>query len=655
MLVLLALIFPGPDSRVAGQVSDPSGAYRADIDGLRGVAILSVVAFHAFPQLVRGGFVGVDVFFVISGYLISSIIYRGLSQGRFTLRAFYARRIRRIFPALIVVLMACFAAGWFSLLANEYTQLGKHIAGGAGFSSNLVLWRESGYFDPAAELKPLLHLWSLGVEEQFYIAWPLLLVLAWKRRVSLLSLTLSVLAVSFWVSITTSRTDLVAAFYSPISRFWEIVIGGALAFGSIHYVSPREGHRTNARNLRAFAGALLIAAAMFGLSRAREFPGWWALLPTVGAFLVISAGPDAWLNRRVLSHRLLVLLGAISYPLYLWHWPLLSFAHIYGSTAPSAALRVGLALSSALLAWLTYRFIERPVRSRDSARQIGVLVVLMLAVGAAGAYTFARKGFEARFPESIRRYAAYRFDAGAGARPRSCWLTADQPFTEYSSECVDGPPATIAARPLVFIWGDSYAARLYPGLRSVYGDRYRLAQFTRDSCPPVLEFFPGPCADGNAFVLGRIQETRPSAVVLFAVWYRYSSDWAGESEFTRALVRTISALERTGVPRIIVVGPAPGWRKSLPRLVYESAARDPRHRVPLRLHAGLDPAFAPADSLLKALLAGPSVTYVSLRDLLCDGDGCLTHVGEGPDNIVTWDDGHFTVPGAVYVARRLLP
>jgi peptidoglycan/LPS O-acetylase OafA/YrhL len=198
---------------------DPPPEYRADIDGLRGVAILSVVGFHAFPQLVRGGFVGVDVFFVISGYLISSIIFRSLSQGRFTLRAFYARRIQRLFPALIVVLVACFAVGWLTLLANEYKQLGKHIAGGAGFSANLILWSESGYFDPAAELKPLLHLWSLGVEEQSYIAWPLLLFLAWKRRLSLLSLTLFVIAVSFWLNVSTSRTNPVAAFYSPIPRF----------------------------------------------------------------------------------------------------------------------------------------------------------------------------------------------------------------------------------------------------------------------------------------------------------------------------------------------------------------------------------------------------------------------------------------------------
>jgi len=204
-------------------------AYRPDVDGLRAVAILSVLGFHTFPRLVSGGFVGVDVFFVISGYLISSIILAGLESGHFSLRQFYARRIRRIFPAAISVLVACFMVGWLVLLANEYSQLGKHIAAAAGFSLNLVLWRESGYFDTVAALTPLLHRWCRGVEEQFYIVWPLVLWLAWKCRVNAFVLTLCIIAISFWLSARTTPTDPVSAFYSPITRFWELSIRCALA------------------------------------------------------------------------------------------------------------------------------------------------------------------------------------------------------------------------------------------------------------------------------------------------------------------------------------------------------------------------------------------------------------------------------------------
>ena len=639
-------------------MSESPADYRADIDGLRGVAILSVVAFHTFPQQVRGGFVGVDVFFVISGYLISSIIIRGLSQDRFTLRGFYVRRIRRLFPALIVVLATCLAVGWLSLLANEYKQLGKHIASGAGFSSNLVLWNESGYFDRAAEVKPLLHLWSLGVEEQFYIVWPLLLVLAWKRQINLFALTLFVLAVSFWLNIRTSHTNLVAAFYSPIPRFWEILLGGALAFGSIHSVFPRKGWGIHSRNGTAFAGALLIIAAVFGLSQARAFPGWWALLPTVGAFLIISAGPDAWINRRILSHRLAVLLGLISYPLYLWHWPLLSFANIFAETVTSNAVRGAAALSSVLLAWLTYSFVERPVRNRGGEQVAGLLIVLILAIGSLGAYTFWRGGFETRFPESIRPYANYQFDPSEGARAHRCWLDGQQSFTAYAAECVDSAPGKAMAGPLMLVWGDSHAARLWVGMRHVYGDRYRLAQFTRDSCPAVGALLGGPCGEGNAFVLRKIQEIKPDIVVLFAVWDYYIAHFperTADSPLIKALSQTIALLKDLGVPRIIVVGPAPKWRKPLPELLFKAAARDPRHRVPIRMSVGLDPAFVQADTLLRTVYAGQSVTYVSLGEILCDADGCLTHVGEGPDGIITGDYGHLTTPGAVYVAQRLPP
>lgn len=208
--------------------------YRADIDGLRAIAILSVVGFHAFPNWVKGGFIGVDVFFVISGYLISTIIIGSLERDSFNFVEFYSRRIKRIFPALLLVLIASFALGWFVLLADEYKQLGKHIAGGAGFISNFLFWNESGYFDNAAETKPLLHLWSLGIEEQFYIFWPLLLWFVWKKRFNLLTIAITVAIVSFALNIVKVRSDTVAAFYSPQTRFWELMAGSILAYMTLH-------------------------------------------------------------------------------------------------------------------------------------------------------------------------------------------------------------------------------------------------------------------------------------------------------------------------------------------------------------------------------------------------------------------------------------
>src|SRR5580658_2009853 len=326
--------------------------YRPDIDGLRAIAVLAVIGFHAFPAWIRGGFVGVDVFFVISGYLISTILLTGMERGSFRFTRFYIRRIRRIFPALIVVLLACMVAGWLVLFSFEYKALGKHVAGSAAFVSNFVLWNEAGYFDKAAATKPLLHIWSLGIEEQFYIVWPLLLYLVWKRKAATLALLLLLFTFSFTFNVLSS--DSAADFYSPLTRFWELMAGAVLAYLSLHWENldkiirklPRPvpqiigsgaALESITRNITAVIGVFLIVATVFTVDETKKFPGWWALLPVVGTYLMIASGPHAWINNKLLATRGLVAIGLISYPLYLWHWPLLSFIRIVNGTAPSAA------------------------------------------------------------------------------------------------------------------------------------------------------------------------------------------------------------------------------------------------------------------------------------------------------------------------------
>jgi len=347
--------------------ADFHSAHRRDIDGLRAVAILSVLGYHANSNWLPGGFVGVDIFFVLSGYLISGIIFNGLQQSRFSFADFYARRIKRIFPALLLVLVAVCLFGWFALFTDEYRMLGAHLAAGAGFVSNIVLWREAGYFDPAADLKPLLHLWSLGIEEQFYLFWPPLLYLLWLRRIKPLPVIIAITIGSFalnayWVSAHEVRT-----FYLPATRLWELSLGGALA--CIH-VNDRDAYaRWSARlgvagaRLMAASGLALLIVSVCLLSKHQLFPGWRATLPTIGTLLLIAAGPRTWINRNLLGNPLMVFVGLISYPLYLWHWPLLSFQRIVtGAELSTTTLLTTMALAVAL-AWLTYRFIERPIRT----------------------------------------------------------------------------------------------------------------------------------------------------------------------------------------------------------------------------------------------------------------------------------------------------
>lgn len=374
--------------------------YRPDIDGLRAIAVGSVVVFHAFPWLVPGGYVGVDVFFVISGFLITTNILGGLSTGTFTIRGFYDRRVRRIFPALTVVLATTYALGWVTLFDKEFEQLGKHVAGGAFFVSNLFLWAESGYFDTSSEVKPLVHLWSLGIEEQFYIVWPLLLwaMFRFGRRIgsNVVVSTLLLMAASFVLGLV--ALDSVGGYYSPINRFWELLVGALLAIVSFGRTTPlfeRVGSRGS--HLAATLGMVLVIVPMFALDGTSSFPGWNAIPPTVGAALLIASGPHTWWGRQVLSRRLMIGIGLISYPLYLWHWPLLVYARILASGVPAAGIRVGAVVLAVVLSYLTYRLVERPLRfHRRRQAVVTGLVVAVAAIGGLGAYTHSQNGLNGR-------------------------------------------------------------------------------------------------------------------------------------------------------------------------------------------------------------------------------------------------------------------
>lgn len=379
--------------------------YRPDIDGLRAVAVISVVTYHAFPAWIKGGFIGVDIFFVISGFLISTIIFENLDKGTFGFSEFYSRRVRRIFPALILVLLFCLILGWLALLSDELNQLGKHVAAGAGFISNIVLLSEAGYFDNSAESKPLLHLWSLGIEEQFYIIWPFVLWFAWKRKFNLFGITLVIAVLSFCLNLYEVKRDAVAAFYSPQTRFWELLCGSLLAWFVLYKKESfdRVGANIDRRifdifrvarfeatglifsNFLALSGCVILTYAFWRITKDSTFPGVWAIFPVLGATLLILAGPSAWFNRVVLSNRIAVWFGLISFPLYLWHWPLFSFVRIVKDRPANIDTGFALIFLSIALAWATVRFIEKPLRYGDNIRlKLLALSGAILALGSMG-------------------------------------------------------------------------------------------------------------------------------------------------------------------------------------------------------------------------------------------------------------------------------
>lgn len=357
-----------------------SADYRADIDGLRAVAVLAVVIFHAFPKHLSGGFVGVDVFFVISGFLITGIIHKNLRSDNFSFIDFWARRVRRIFPALLTVIVATFAAGWFYLLPAEFETLKSHIKWGLAFLANIKLNSEVGYFDTAAELKPLLHLWSLAIEEQFYLVWPLVLWFSFRKKLNLFTLTFVLAALSYQSRkyFNQSASDI---FYFPWTRFWELQVGALLALWHDQYatrvssvfekaerfVRPllmRDSSTSAAgvfKDTASLIGSAMIVYSCLTFSKSTPFPSKYTLFPVIGAALIIISGADAWLNRTFLSLRLMKFVGLISFPLYLWHWPILAFARIIlgEPTAKVALVCIGL---SFILSIATYYSIERFMR-----------------------------------------------------------------------------------------------------------------------------------------------------------------------------------------------------------------------------------------------------------------------------------------------------
>lgn len=585
-----------PLSATHSTLSHPK--YRPDIDGLRAVAVLSVLIFHAFPEFLSGGFIGVDIFFVISGYLISTIIFESIAENRFRFFEFYSRRINRIFPALFTVLFFSYAFGWLNLLSDDFAQLGKHIAGGAGFISNFLLWNESGYFDKAAELKPLLHLWSLGIEEQFYLVWPILVffLMRWTKPVFLIILVIAL--ASFGLNVVNVNINPVATFYFPLTRFWELLMGALLAYWLVHYPTGMQKTSAWLRNIVSMLGLLLIVLSSIILTDKSAFPGWWALLPVIGTVLIIGVGSAAWCNHYILSQRVLVWFGLISFPLYLWHWPLLAFAKLVEGEALSTTVRLALVASSILLAWLTYQFIEKPIRFGASYRTHKniALIFLMIFVGYLGFNCFDRKGIEFRHKFFMKEISGYTFDKVAEQRQRTCFLMdIEDDVSHFSRSCINDDRLF-----KLVLWGDSHGGSIYPGFSELEreNDQVSVTQFTAAGCGGLLptEEQDPFCRAANTLALKEILRLKPNLVVIYKAWHPWYFSLVGH---------TIEKLKSSNID-VLVIGPTPRWNDDLPRVIYRYWRR----------HKELSPTYSDegvAQNLLVMKTNDPSELYKEFK------------------------------------------
>jgi peptidoglycan/LPS O-acetylase OafA/YrhL len=447
--------------------------YRKEIDGLRALALIPVILFHANFELFSGGFVGVDVFFVISGYLIASIILQEQEQGAFSIAKFYERRARRILPALFFITLCCVPFAWLWMLPSQQKDFAQSMAAVAFFISNIFFWDESGYFEAASEEKPLLHTWSLAVEEQFYLVFPLLVILLWRNKGNYLMVTVTALAVSSLLfSDYSSRHFPSANFYLSHTRAWELFVGVICAL-------PQLDKFRKSNELLAATGLALIIYSIFAFSSETRFPSFYALVPVVGTCLIILFGSNGTVTAKLLSTRFLVGIGLISYSGYLWHQPLFAFARIRSMTEPSAALFLLLSVCALLLAYFSWRFVECPFRNRQkisttfTIRSLSVFAAFVIGIGVFGSIN---KSFGDKTLSNGDKLSEldHRLRTNHGLAKRCNAFPVKQ-------DCKTSDD------PEILIWGDSFAMHLVQGVLSSNPDA-KVVQMTKSTCEPSFYF-----------------------------------------------------------------------------------------------------------------------------------------------------------------------
>ncbi|MFZ0268435.1 acyltransferase family protein [Caulobacter sp.] len=653
--------------------------YRRDIDGLRALAVIPVVFFHAKVPGFSGGFVGVDIFFVISGYLITKNIFQDQINSRYSILNFYDRRIRRIFPALFAMMAICSIVACFILLPSELKTYAHALIATTFSVSNVLYWRSSDYFSAPSENNPLLHTWSLSVEEQFYVVLPILIGLAFHlRKQRYLPQLIAGLAIGSLVTASWAvRDHATAAFYLLPTRAWELLIGSFLAV----YKIPAPVGRTS-REMLCAAGAAMIVAAVVWYTPTTRFPGVAAILPCLGAALIIRAGEEgSTLTSAAMSHPVPVFFGQISYSLYLWHWPLLVFPRIYlmrDLTLPEAT---ALMLAGVAVATLSWRYVERPFRRPGGPgfaifanrrlpvipRSMGASLALFLAFGAGGAVLAS--GLAHRLPPEV-----HRLDELGSAPPEAIGCRA---VTDRDALRVCAPDHAAPSRGKLVLWGDSHAGQYSRSVqRFALTEDLLYTDALHPSCAPLVGYAPVgfdgqanvKCEKDNVKTLDAIERDKTIRVVVLAGrWSRFffpKSDPESQrltpmgapgalsessaSSLPAALGPVLDRLVRRGVT-VVVIGQAPEFETELPRCLAKVAWRGLPPTL-CRLRSNSLPGNSFESALNGALARRPGVIYLRPADVLCPNGACTEQVAGSP---LTWDTDHLAPVAAALVIDHL--
>jgi peptidoglycan/LPS O-acetylase OafA/YrhL len=620
----------------AGTARAPS-PYRPDVDGLRAVAVLPVLLFHAGLSVFSGGYVGVDIFFVISGFVITNKIMGDLALGRFSLSDFYVRRIRRIFPALVAMILLSFALAWVILLPHEMEDFSRSALYVVGYLSNFYFWKNSGYFEIAAQTRPLLHTWSLSVEEQFYIFIPVMLALSYRylRRYIPYLFMLAGFA-SFTLSVLATSVAPTANFFLLPTRAWEFFMGALLVLAPLPPIRGRI-----LREAVAALGAALILYAVFFYTEATAFPGRAALTPVLGAAILIYAGTgQQTVVTRILTWPPMIWTGLISYSLYLFHWPVVVFARFALLRDVEGWEIGGVIVASFVLAYLSWRFVEQPFRTSGPDRSwkpaFGAALLCTAGIAAIGVAGMTTDGFRSRFGDTRIETAAQRGESQWMFR--RCFLDNQAPSEWSGKDCV----RTAGAARNALLWGDSFAAHYVPGLiRNAALLDHNIVQYTFAGCPPILSYvsYARPqCRAFNANVFKVIKDYRIEAVVIGTRWDQLRQRGLG------GLPETIKRLTEAGV-KVYVIGQSPMFDFNADILAFRKAGLAADGSSSWRL------AFPRDDNDAIRAEAG-TATFIDPLDRFCEGDTCIYN---DRGKLLFFDYGHFSDAGSDLAVRSYFP
>tara|TARA_B100001093_G_scaffold30378_1_gene26338 strand:- start:987 stop:2903 length:1917 start_codon:yes stop_codon:yes gene_type:complete len=633
--------------------------YRPEIDGLRAIAVLSVLIYHADFKIkiaektfnfLPGGYLGVDIFYVISGYLITFLIFDQTKKKLFNFKQFYERRARRLLPMLFLVIFTSLVAGWILMMPQQLKDLSGSALSSLIFLSNFWFLITDNYFADTSSLKPLLHTWSLSIEEQFYIFFPIIFYLLYKKKSKNIKLIFSILIIfSLLLASLSSKYYPNINFYILPTRIWELLIGSFLAY---YHISNKIFKKIKFQDYLTFIGMALILVPFFLFNDKTPHPSFLTIFTILGcAFIIINHNSEN-IIKKILSSKIFVGVGLISYSLYLWHFPIFAFKKIKSKNLSEFDKLEGIILAI-ILSVFSYFLIEKPFRNKKWISKKKFLIFILsffVILFISCLYIFNQKGLPQRYPQEVLKIIDFNYNYSEAYQTGKCHI---KNINYLNKNIFENCKTKVNSNKKdLLLWGDSLAAHLYPGINNKYKDNYNIWHRSINDCKPVmLNLFQenkkkteSPCQKINQIILEEIIRIKPAKLFISGFWY---------SEDLKKLKKLINNLNTNGIKNIYLVGPSVRWHDPLPKILLK------KYRISKKIPEYLSDknhiySFK-LDDEFSNFSKQHSIKYISLIKILCIKDyKCLTRVGKEPDSMTNWDENHFTKKASIYVFSKFI-